>query len=91
MGWDPPEEEELTIDASDLSIEAQQALQLFQILPDKIDSMGGIWLGKDFSGLLDIMEIYSIYNPREVLELLNICIDQASKYYEERRKLTSKK
>ena len=37
---------------------AQRAYMVYTILPDKIDSMAGVWLGKDFSGIGDILDIY---------------------------------
>mgnify|MGYP001462137957 CR=1 FL=1 len=70
----------------DLSYEAQIAITLFQVLPDKIEGMAGVWLGKDFSGLGDIMELYGIEGNREAFNLLLHIIAEASKFYEQQRK-----
>lgn len=87
MGWEP-DEEEMPLEVQDLSYEAQQALRLFSSLPDKIEGMNGLWLGKDFSGLDTIMNIYGIeeYDRLEIFNLLHVCISEASKHYEQQRK-----
>lgn len=86
MGWDP-DPDEIPMEISDLSYEAQQALRLFNVLPDKIEGMNGIWLGKDYSGLGDIMRIYKIEESEEVFELLQDCISEAGSYYSQQRKI----
>ena len=86
MGWEP-DPNEMPMEPKDLSFEAQQALLLFNILPDKIEGMNGVWLGKDFAGLGDIMELYQIDGSRDVFDLLNHIIYESSKYYEEKRKI----
>ena len=87
----PIDEDEIPLDLEDLSYNSQQAILLFNILPDQIEGMNGVWLGKDYAGLADIMNIYSIDNPREVLDLLQICIRKASKVYAKEREVAQKK
>ena len=67
-----PKEEDIPKDPSTFSLEAQQALVLVNALPDKWDGMNGIWLGKDYSGLGDILVIYEVEEKREVFELLRV-------------------
>ena len=86
MGWDP-DPEEIPLEPHNLSYEAQTALNLFYTLPDRIEGMNGIWLGKDFSGLGDIMELYDIKGNKKVFELLLHIIAESSKFYEEQRKI----
>lgn len=86
MGWEP-DLEEMPVDVDNLSYEVQQALRLFNILPDKIEGMNGIWLGKDYAGLGDIMRIYKIEDSEDVFDLLQICIHEASEYHAQQRKL----
>lgn len=90
MGFEP-NWEETPIDESDLSLSCQYALLLSSILPDKIEGMNGMWLGKDFAGLMDIMEIYEITYKREVFDYLLVIINEYRKYYEEQRKLNERK
>lgn len=85
MGWEP-KEEEMPLDPSHLSIECQQALLLLNALPDLWEGMNGTWLGKDYSGLFDIMTIYQIENRRDVFELLKVCESELSNYYAQKRK-----
>lgn len=85
MGWEP-KDEEIPMDPSFLSIEAQQALIVLNSLPDLWDGMGGIWLGKDYSGLSAILEIYDIEDKKAVFELLKVAEAELSKYYEQKRK-----
>ena len=80
-----PDPDELPKDSSDLTYEAQQSLMLFNILPDKIEGMAGIWLGKDMAGISDIMDIYEIENKRRVLELFIMIVNVYSKHYSEKK------
>lgn len=86
MGWEP-DEEEIPVDYTDLEENCQQALRLFNILPDKIEGMNGIWLGKDYAGIGDIMSIYSIPFNSDIFDLLQVCIQEASHHYENQRKM----
>jgi hypothetical protein len=52
--------------------------------------MNGVWLGKEYAGLSDIMNIYEIDDRREVLDLLQICIREASKVYSKQREQANK-
>ncbi len=86
MGWEP-NPDEIPMELGDLSYEAQIAVMLFQVLPDRIEGMNGVWLGKDFSGLGDIMMLYGIEGNREAFDLLQFIIVEAGKHYENQRKL----
>lgn len=85
MGWEP-KEEEIPLDPADLTIEAQQALLLLNVLPDKWEGMSGSWMGKDYSGLEAIMNIYEIEDRRKAFELLQTAENELGKYYTEKRK-----
>jgi hypothetical protein len=85
MGWEP-KEEELPKDPSYLSYNIQCALVLFNALPDSYAGMSGTWVGKDYSCLEYLMNIYSMDNKREIFILLRIVEGEASKYYAEKSK-----
>lgn len=85
MGWEP-DEEQIPINTADLSMEAQQALILLRMLPDNWDGMSGTWLGKDYSGLGTIMDIYEMIDRRTVFELLKVAEDELGRYYSQKRK-----
>ena len=59
---------------------------MLNALPDIWEGMNGTWLGKSYSGLMDIMDLYNIDEKREVFELLKICEDELGKYYTQKRK-----
>ena len=73
MGWEP-DENQIPIDPSTLSIEVQQTLVLLNALPDKWEGMSGSWMGKDYSGLSAIMDIYEIQDRKDVFELLKFSL-----------------
>lgn len=85
MGWEP-EEERMPLDPSMLTTEAQYALLLLNVLPDKWEGMSGTWMGKDYSGLGAIMDIYEIYNRKEVFELLQQAERELGKFYQQKQK-----
>ena len=81
-----PKDEDIPQDPSTFSTEAQQALQIMNALPDLWEGMNGVWLGKNYNGLFDILKLYKIDNKREVFELLKVCEDELAKYYAQKRK-----
>lgn len=89
MGWEP-KEEEIPKDPSDLTYECQQALVIFNILPDRIEGMSGSWLGKDLNSLNSIMDIYEIDDKREVLDFILVIQSIYSQHYSEQQKMKSK-
>ena len=86
MGWEP-NETEIPLDPSSLEYEVQQALMLFNILPDRVEGMGGSWLGKDFNSLSVFMDIYEITDRQEVLEYILIIQREYSDYYSNQQKM----
>jgi|TARA_R110000851_G_scaffold10877_1_gene38657 hypothetical protein len=86
----PIDESEIPLDITDVSYNSQQALFLFNILPDKIEGMNGTWLGKEYAGLTDIMDIYEVDDKKEVLDLLQVCIREASVVYAKQREQANK-
>ena len=85
MGWEP-DYSQLPVDPSTLSLEAQQTLLLLNALPDKWEGMSGSWMGKDYSGLAAIMDIYEIADKRTVFEFLQQCEKELGKFYQQKQK-----
>ena len=81
-----PKDEDIPKDPSTFSVEAQQALVLMNALPDIWEGMNGVWLGKNYSGLFDIMSLYGVIDSRAVFELLKVCEDELGKFYAQKRK-----
>ena len=86
QGWGFPPEDALPIRLEELPYEAQMAILLFQVLPDKIEGMAGMWLGKDFSCLFDVMNIYEMINRIDIFDYLIMLIGEVSRQYSEQRK-----
>ena len=85
MGWEP-DENQMPVDASFLEPNAQYALILLNVLPDKWEGMSGSWMGKDYSGLAAILDIYEIEDRRDVFELLQIAEEELGKHYRQKQK-----
>jgi len=64
-----PEESEIPIDMEDFPEEVQQAFQIYYLLKDNWDTMGGNYLGKDTSTLFNFFDLYDIEKPNRVLIL----------------------
>ena len=85
MGWEP-NLEELPIVPSEMSVEAQQAIVMLAALQDRWDGMSGTWLGKDYTGLVDIMDIYGVEDRRAVFELIKVGENELGKFYKQKAK-----
>jgi hypothetical protein len=85
MGWEP-DEDEMPKELGSLSYNSQIAVQLFNILPDRIEGMSGSWLGKDFSCLSVFMDIYEITDRREVLDLMFVIHAAYDEHYRQQQK-----
>ena len=90
QGINIPEEEKPIDPFADFDCHVQQAYFIYNILPDKIDSMGGLWLGKDFSGIGDILNIYNILDKRSVMDYLIYMIQATKEQYAIKRDSTPK-
>lgn len=89
MGWDVEElyerDEDKFLEYESLCIEAQQAFNLFNILPDKIDGMALGWYGKDFSELRFFMDLMDIYDYKKVFEYILVCNYEYGKFANKQR------
>ena len=61
-----PEESEIPIDMEDFPEEVQQAFQIYYLLKDNWDTMGGNYLGKDTSTLFNFFDLYDIEKPKSL-------------------------
>lgn len=59
LGNDPIESE-IPVEIQDFPDEIQQSLDIYFRLRDEWDPMNGIYMGKSFTGLGDILDIYGI-------------------------------
>jgi hypothetical protein len=55
-----PIEEEIPVEFEDFLLDVQEALGIYQKLRDEWDYMGGNYIGKNYTGLLDILELLDV-------------------------------
>ena len=71
VGFEPLEEQ-IPVELADLPLEVQEAYRVYVLLNDNWDSFGGNYLGKNMSGLLDIMNILEIEDKVTILNIIQI-------------------
>lgn len=88
-----PVDSEIPVEYDDLPSDVQEALSIYYKLRDEWDPMNGVYLGKTYNGILDILEILEVpvEDRRTVFELIGTIDGIRSKIIEEKRpKSTSK-
>lgn len=82
-----PIDSEIPVEYDDLSMDVQEALSIYSKLKDDWDTMNGVYLGKNYNGILDIFEILEV--PREdrkvMFELIGSIDNIRSKALEAKR------
>ncbi len=71
MGTEPVENE-IPPEMEEFPFEIQEVFKVFFRLPDRYDSMSGTILGKDFSLITTLFDIYGIVNKETALDYLTI-------------------
>lgn len=82
-----PIEEEIPIEIGDFPDLVQQCFVIYQVLADNWDSMGGGYLGKDYSIVFNLFNIYNITESEEIL----LCLDFLQHMDGVRQKLIAEK
>lgn len=69
-----PVEEEIPVEFGDFFIDVQEALGIYQKLRDEWDTMNGNYLGKNYAGLIDLLELLDVpvEDRRTQYELIGI-------------------
>lgn len=87
-----PDESEVPLEFDDLLIDVQEAIQIYNKLKDEWDGMNGVYLGKSYSGIVDIFDLLEV--PREdrltLFELIGIIDQYRSEALARNRPKTSK-
>lgn len=65
-----PDPDEMPPDDSVFPMEVQQALFLHSLLPEKWDGMSGSYLGRDWSALSVLLDVYEIADRKTVVLFL---------------------
>lgn len=82
-----PIEEEIPVEVSDFPDLVQQCFVVYQMLPDRWDSMGGGYMGKDYSIVFNLLGVYSVTDSEEIL----LCLDFLQHMDVVRQKLIAEK
>lgn len=69
-----PVEEEIPVEYEDFFLDVQEALGIYQKLRDEWDTMNGVYMGKTYAGLLDILDLLGVpvEDRRTQYELIGI-------------------
>ena len=76
-----PLAEEIPVDYEDFCLDVQEALGIYSKLRDEWDTMNGVYLGKNYVGLVDILELLDVpvEDRRTQFELIGIIDKHRSK------------
>jgi hypothetical protein len=87
MGSEPIEEE-IPVEYEDLLTDVQDAFNIYSKLRDEWDGMNGVYLGKNFSGIMDIFDLYEISKEdrRLMFDILNTIDNCRSKIINDKQK-----
>jgi len=82
-----PIESEIPVEFDDLHLDVQEAMSVYSKLKDEWDTMNGIYMGKNFSGLSDIMDIIGVpaEDKKTLYDLICLIDTHRSKAIEESR------
>jgi hypothetical protein len=82
-----PLDAEIPVDINDFSDLVQQCFVVYGILSDCWDSMGGGYMGKNYTIVFDLFRVYGIENNSEIL----LCLDLLQHMDGVRQKLVQEK
>lgn len=85
-----PVPEEIPIEFSDLHSEVQEAYLIFNMLQDTYNAMSGTYTGKSYSGIVDIMTLYEVDDPKHTFSLIKTIDYNKIKHSSERAMQESK-
>lgn len=69
-----PLDEEIPVEFGDFFIDVQEAMGIYQKLRDEWDTMNGNYMGKNYAGLIDLLELLDVpvEDRRTQYELIGI-------------------
>ena len=87
MGTEPVEED-IPVEISDFPDEVQVAFQVYQALQDHWEGMSGTYMGKNLTGIVDIMELYEVDKDtrKQTLEFITMIDRERMTQYDQKRK-----
>lgn len=67
-----PLDSEMPVELNDLPLEVQEAYRVYTLLNDNWDGFGGNYLGKQMSGIMDIMNILEVEDRVTTLNIIQL-------------------
>ena len=90
-----PDPSKMPLEASAFPHEVQVAFFMFDLLSDKWDGMSGMYLGKDYSSINFLLDLYEVDDKKDVIYFLkayeNLIINERAEESERRRKANERK
>lgn len=80
-----PDEKEIPVELWDMPLEVEHAYNVYNLLPDKIDSFNGVYYGKELDTAPIMLEFLEIGNKKDIFKLI-IIIDSLEKTEINKRK-----
>ena len=76
-----PKEEEVPVEYEDLLHDVHEALNIYSKLRDEWDNMAGVYIGKNFQGITEVFNLYSVpeEDRKTLFELLALIDDIRAK------------
>ena len=80
----------MPLDSADFPVEVQVAFFIFSFLEDSWDGMSGTYLGKKWSNVEYLFNLYEVSEPKTILHIMKmyeqIIVDNKAKEAEKKRK-----
>lgn len=80
-----PQEKEIPVMLEDMPIDVELAYNVYNLLPDKIDSFNGVYYGKELDKAPLMLEFLEIQSKKDIFKII-IIIDSLEKEEINRRK-----
>lgn len=68
-----PEASEIPVEFSDFPYDVQQFMNIFFMMPDRWEGFSGTYMGKDYSSLPILFDIFEIEDKKAALEYIILC------------------
>jgi hypothetical protein len=76
-----PKDSEIPVEISDFPFAVQEAIQIFNYLPDRWDSMSGVYFGKDYTILPFLIDLHNIDDVQNLFLFLKVAESSLSEIY----------
>jgi len=88
MMGDQPVDDDIPVELADFPAEVQTAFEVYQVLQDHWEGMSGTYMGKNLTGIKDILDIFEVENQdrKTVLEFINLIDRERMTQYDNKRK-----